>query len=107
MSSSVLSPVSSSWLSPVALSWPCWPPVVCVPLVYAPLLAPAVKGEGGIVWGECVMRMWWEGVSGEGMWWEGVSGEGMWWEGVSGEGRVCSGRVCGGECVSGESRECV
>ena len=47
LSSSVLSPVSSSWLSPVVLSWPCWPPVVCVPLVYAPLLAPAVKGEGG------------------------------------------------------------
>lgn len=39
------------------------------------------------VWGECVMR--------------------MWWEGVSEEGRVCSGRVCGGECVSRESRECV
>lgn len=48
LSSSVLSPASSSWLSPVVLSWPCWPPVVCVPLVYAPLLAPAVKGEGGI-----------------------------------------------------------
>ena len=54
------------------------------------------------VWGECVMRMWWEGVSGE-----GVSGKGMWWEGVSEEGRVCSGRVGGGECVSRESRECV